>query len=179
MDRSRILGALPYAVLLVLAAIFYSIAGDIQYSQRPGNLGPGFWPKLAIGLIAIVSLLETVRILLGRRGEARGIGDALEGDAEEEAAAGGERHLGLLLAGVGLTLGYGILIPYLGFPLATFLFLVFFMYVGGYRRHAIIWLSSAVGVLVFAIIFLRIVYVSLPRGVAPFDRLTDVILNLF
>ncbi len=178
MDRSRIRDALPYAVLLALAIFFWSIASDIHYSHRVGNLGPGFWPKLAIGLIGIVSLLEIGRALLGRGGSARGIADILEGEAEE-APADTERHPGLLLAGAGLTLGYGVFIPILGFPLATFLFLVAFMYVGGHRSHLVIWLSSAVGVLLFAIVFLKIVYVSLPRGIPPFDRITDSIVNLF
>ena len=178
MDRSRIRDALPYAILFALAAYFWSVAGDIGYSERAGNLGPGFWPKLAIGLIGLVSFLEIVRALLGRRGEARGIADVLEGQAEEE-PADAERRPGLLLAGAGLTLAYGIFIPFLGFPLATFLFLVAFMYVGGHRSHRAIWLSSAIGVFLFAVVFLKVVYVSLPRGVAPFDRITDAIVNLF
>jgi hypothetical protein len=177
-DRSRIRDALPYAVLLALAAFFWSVASDIHYSHRVGNLGPGFWPKLAIGLIGVVSALEIGRALLGRRGSARGIADMLEGEAEEAPAAV-DRHRGLLLAGAGLTLAYGVFIPILGFPLATFLFLVAFMYVGGHRSHLVIWLSSAVGVFLFAIVFLKIVYVSLPRGIPPFDRITDAILNLF
>jgi hypothetical protein len=177
-DRSRIRDALPYAVLLALAVFVWSVASDIHYSHRVGNLGPGFWPKIAIGLIGVVSLLEIVRALLGRRGEARGFADVLEGGAEEE-LADVERHPGMLLAGAGLTLAYGVSIPILGFPLATFLFLVAFMYVGGHRSHVVIWLSSAVGVFLFAIVFLKIVYVSLPRGIPPFDRITDAIVNLF
>ena len=178
MDRSRIRDALPYAILFALAAFFWSVAGDIHYSHRPGSIGPDFWPKIAIGLIGLVSLLEIGRALLGRRGEARGIADVLEGGAEEE-PVDVERHPGMLLAGAGLTLAYGVFIPLLGFPLATFLFLVAFMYVGGHRAHRVIWLSSAIGVLLFAIVFLKVVYVSLPRGVPPFDRITDMIVNLF
>jgi hypothetical protein len=83
------------------------------------------------------------------------------------------------VAGAGLTLAYGVFIPYLGFPLATFVFLVAFMYLGGYRSHLAIWASSAVGLLLLATIFLNVVYVSLPRGVPPFDRLTDMIVGLF
>ena len=57
----------------------------------------------------------------------------------------------------------------LGFLLATFLFLAAFMYLGRYRNHVAIWAISAVVTLLTALMFLRIAYVSLPRGEPPFD----------
>jgi putative tricarboxylic transport membrane protein len=78
-----------------------------------------------------------------------------------------------------LTLAFGASITILGFPVATFIYLVAFMYLGGYRVHGIIWLSSLVGTLIIANLFLNLVYVSLPRGIPPFDRVTDVIISMF
>ncbi len=69
---------------------------------------------------------------------------------------------------------YAVLVPVLGFILGTFLFLAAFMYVGGYREHAAIWGTSAAVTIFCGILFLRIAYVSLPRGIPPFDRATDV-----
>ena len=68
------------------------------------------------------------------------------------------------MAGGALTLAYGVFITILGFPLATFIYLVAFMYLGGYRAHATVWLSSPVGIVLIANLFLNVVYVSLPRG---------------
>jgi putative tricarboxylic transport membrane protein len=65
-------------------------------------------------------------------------------------------------------------VPYLGFILGTFLFLAAFMYVGRYREHRAIWATSALVTVLCGVLFLRIAYVSLPRGVVPFDRLTDL-----
>src|SRR5262249_55601388 len=66
------------------------------------------------------------------------------------------------------------LVPVLGFILGTFFFVAAFMYVGGDRAHRAIWGTSA-GVTIFCgILFLRIAYVSLPRGIPPFDRATDI-----
>jgi hypothetical protein len=48
------------------------------------------------------------------------------------------------------------------------------MYVGGYRAHGAIWGTSAAVTIFCGILFLRIAYVSLPRGVPPFDKATDV-----
>jgi putative tricarboxylic transport membrane protein len=173
----RIRAALPYVVLLAAVAVFYGIAGNIQFQAQPGTLGPDFWPKAALALMGLVCLYEIARALLfGKAAETHGIADALEGDEEEEEAP---RRPVLLVAGGALTLAYGVFITILGFPLATFIYLVAFMYLGGYRAHATIWLSSLVGILVIANLFLNFVYVSLPRGIPPFDRVTDVIIGMF
>jgi putative tricarboxylic transport membrane protein len=178
-DRTRIWVALPYAVLLAVAAIFYDIAGDIQFQAQPGTLGPDVWPKAALALMGLVCLYEIVRALLfGSTAETQGIADALEGNEEEEDEEAPRRPV-LLLAGSVLTLAYGAFITILGFPLATFIYLVAFMYLGGYRAHVAIWLSSLVGVLVIANLFLNVVYVSLPRGIPPFDRVSGIIISMF
>ena len=178
MDRARVLAALPYAILLAAAMLFFGMAGNIRYAPQPGQIGPDLWPKFALGLIAIASLVEIARALLGRRGEVRGVVAAWAQGSDEEAEEF-PRRPALLRAGAGLTLLYGILIPFLGFPLATFGFLVAFMYIGAYRVHLAIWVASAIGALAISSLFLNVVYVSLPRGVPPFDRVTDGIVNLF
>ena len=43
-----------------------------------------------------------------------------------------------------------------------------------YRAHGVIWGASAAVTVLCGILFLRIAYVSLPRGIAPFDRITDL-----
>jgi hypothetical protein len=80
----------------------------------------------------------------------------------------------LLIGGIVLMGIYAVLMPTLGFILGTFLFLAAFMYVGGYRAHGVIWGASAAVTIFCGILFLRIAYVSLPRGIEPFDRATDV-----
>jgi putative tricarboxylic transport membrane protein len=80
----------------------------------------------------------------------------------------------LLIGGIVLMGVYAVLVPYLGFILGTFLFLAAFMYVGRYREHRAIWATSALVTVLCGVLFLRIAYVSLPRGVVPFDRLTDL-----
>ena len=175
----RVKAALPYILGLVIAAGLFSLAGTISYSPRPGQIGPDFWPRLAIGLMAAVCLFETVRILaLGTAGnDIRGIAERLD---EEEPADDAEAPAQpiLLFGGMTLILGYAVLVPLFGFLLASYLFLIAFMYLGGARNHAAIWVSSTVGILAFAFVFIKIVYVSLPRGEPPFDQVTQIIMNL-
>ncbi|ARP99271.1 tripartite tricarboxylate transporter TctB family protein [Pseudorhodoplanes sinuspersici] len=170
----RFKNALPYLVLLAGAVGFYVLTLRIEYTSRPGQLGPDTWPKLAIGLIAIVCLFELLRALATEnRAEAVGITEQLEqGETAEDDAP---RRPLLLAAGIGMTIAYGALVSQIGFPLATFLYLAAFMYVGGFRSHGAIWLSSIIGSASLTVLFLKVVYVSLPRGAAPFDRITDLL----
>jgi putative tricarboxylic transport membrane protein len=178
MDVSRIRSRIPYAVLLVVAVVFYILAGSIEYSEQPGQIGPTVWPRFALVLIAAVCLFEIVRAFTSKSlEEPHGIADELEEGGDEGNEA--RRYPALLLGGLALTVAYGLLITTLGFPLATFLYLIAFMYLGGYRVHPVIWLVGFVGSVLLALIFLRLVYVSLPRGAPPFDHVTDLIVNLF
>ena len=80
----------------------------------------------------------------------------------------------LVAGGIALVGLYAVLVPVLGFLLATFLFIAAFMYLGRYRRHGAVWAISVAVTGLVGILFLRIAYVSLPRGIPPFDRITDV-----
>lgn len=173
----RLTAALPYVLGLAIAAGLFILAGSISYSPRPGQLGPDFWPKMAICLISGVCLFQTIRILTigAPHNEARGIAERLdEPEAEDEAPS----RPYLLIGGVVLVLGYAVLVPVLGFLLASYLFLIIFMYLGGARNHVAIWCSSTIGILVFAFVFLKVVYISLPRGEPPFDQVTQFVMNL-
>jgi hypothetical protein len=169
---SRIRSALPYAVGLGVALLLFESANQIQYTPRPGQIGPDFWPKIAIALMAVMCLIEIVRALVGAA-DARGIAEVLEADAEE--AADEPKYPRLLVGGIALVLAYAFLVSYLGFLLASFLFLAAFMYLGRYRNHLAIWTISIGMTAAIAFLFIRFAYVSLPRGEPPFDRFTDLV----
>jgi hypothetical protein len=172
MDKSAIRSAFPYFVGLAVAAALYFHTGQIAYTPRPGLLGPDFWPRLVICLMTAACLFEIVRIFAGLKAEALGIGDAIEKDADETPA---RSYPGLLLGGVALVIGYALVVNTVGFLLSTFLFLSAFMYLGRYRRHGMVWGVSGLITLTAALIFMRLAYVSLPRGAPPFDTVTDFI----
>lgn len=172
MEKAAARATLPYVIGLAVAAVLFYFAQQIEFTPRPGSLGPQFWPKMAIGLMAIVCLIEIVRGLLGFKTETQGVAEVLEKEEEEEPAP----TFPLLLAGgIALVAVYAVVVDILGFLLSTFLFLAAFMYLGRYRRHRAVWATSAGVTLVAAILFMRIAYVSLPRGVPPFDAFTDFI----
>jgi hypothetical protein len=178
MAAGRLKACLPYLAVLAAAAVLWALTNAIVYDARPGQLGPTFWPRVAIVVMAAAAAIEIARILVTARADSvvTGIGEALEDEGEGDGEP--PRVPRLLLGGIILTLGFGVLVTTLGFLLATFLFLVAFMYLGRYRNHAVVWTSALLGTLLLAVIFLKVVYVSLPRGTPPFDQVTRVVVDL-
>lgn len=172
MARSQIRSILPYAASLALAAALFVYIDRLDYTPRAGQLGPNVWPKLAILLMAAASVFEIARRLVRGATLTRGVMDMLVQDDGDDA---GTRHPWMLVGGIALVAVYAVLVTTLGFLLDTFLFFVAFMYLGGYRNHAAIWLASIAVSVVVGILFLRVAYISLPRGVPPFDRVTDFV----
>lgn len=172
MDQVLFRSIVPYAVGLAIAAVLYLYAGTFDYAPRPGQLGPEVWPRLAILLMGGSCLFEISRRLIVGNQDAAGFLEAF--DREPEVEDKQPVNPGLLVGGIVLMAIYAVLVPVLGFILGTFLFLAAFMYVGGYRAHGAIWGTSTAVTIFCGILFLRIAYVSLPRGVPPFDRATDI-----
>jgi putative tricarboxylic transport membrane protein len=178
MDRTLFRSITPYLVGLAIAIALYLYASTIEYAPRPGSLGPAAWPKLAILLLAASCLFEIVRrVIVGNR-DATGLIEAFEREEEEAPEEKPTVYPRMLIGGIVLMAIYAVLLPYLGFIFGTFLFLVAFMYVGGFWRHGTVWLTSTVVTLLTGILFLRIAYVSLPRGVEPFAMATDVFFKI-
>jgi putative tricarboxylic transport membrane protein len=172
MDKALFRSIAPYAVGLAVAVTLYIYAGTIVYSPRPGQLGPEVWPRLAILLMGACCVFEISRRLIAGNQDATGFLEAF--DRELEAGDKQPVYPRLLIGGIVLMAIYAVLVPVLGFILGTFLFLAAFMYVGGYRAHLAIWGASALVTVFCGILFLRIAYVSLPRGIPPFDRANDI-----
>jgi putative tricarboxylic transport membrane protein len=172
MDKALFHSIVPYAMGLAIAAALYVYAGTFEYAPRPGQLGPEVWPRLAILLTGGSCLFEISRRLIIGNQDATGFMEAF--DREPEVEEKQPVYPRLLIGGIVLMAIYAVLVPVLGFILGTFLFLAAFMYVGGYREHRAIWGTSAVVTIFCGILFLRIAYVSLPRGIPPFDRVTDI-----
>ncbi len=178
---AKLKACLPYILVLAGAAVLWGLTHTITYAAQPGQIGPTFWPRMAILMMAVAALVEIVRNLLlsSAVDHVQGIGTALgeEGHVEEASVAEPRFPL-LLVGGFALTLGFAAAITTLGFLLSTFLYLVAFMYLGRYRDHMVIWSSAIIGTLIFAFIFLKLVYVSLPRGTPPFDSFTQSVVDL-
>lgn len=180
---NRIRKALPYALLLAGAGYFYHLATGFEFVAPGGRIGPDFWPKAVLGLLIASCAYALVKILFFDRSPADLSGvlqDIMQAAPAEQPPAGEEAgpfpHL--LAAGIVLTVAYVLLIDKLGFFLCTFLYLAAFMYVGRYRRPGVIIATGFLGSLAFVFIFMKVVYVSLPLGAAPFASVSLLLLQL-
>ena len=176
MNITLLRSIVPYLIGLTIAAALYIYSGTIEYTSRGQNLGPEVWPRLAIFLLGASCLFEIVRRMIVGNRDATGFLEAFE--REDEPAEPEPVYPRMLIGGILLMAVYAILVPYVGFIFGTFLFLAAFMYVGGFRRHHVIWLTSIFVTVLCGILFLRVAYVSLPRGVEPFAMATDIFFKI-
>ena len=153
----------PYAALAAAAAFLYYKAGAFAAFSRPGQLGPDLWPRAILGLLAFVCFFEIVRRAVSWR-SARVAEAPRAVDAEPEEP----RYPSLLAAAIAITVLYVPGLEFLGFFTCTVIYLAAFMWIGRYRSVRVIAASSLLGTLAFVIVFMKIVYVSLPLGIGPF-----------
>jgi len=165
----------PYVIILLLSGYFYDLAGRFQFSAKPGHLGPDFWPKMLLVLAMVACLYEIIKTAFFLKMAPSKEG---AGEAAAKAASKKKTYPGLLVIGIAMTVAYAYFVTTLGFILCTFLYFVLFMIVGRYRVGWAIATNSVIGTLVLVVIFMKIVYVSLPLGQEPFSRLTFFVLKV-
>ncbi len=177
----RVARAAPYALLLAGAAFFYVLAGRIEYVGPPDRIGPEFWPRAILALLGAVCAWELAkRLLLGRAQSVDGVLQSLMQEAAQsfEPEPGALRPSPLRLAGgIAATVGYALLVDLAGFFLSTAAFLAVFILVGGFRRPV---LAAAIGLggsAAMVVLFMKVVYVSLPLGWGPFQAVSLALMS--
>jgi putative tricarboxylic transport membrane protein len=166
-----------FVVLFAAALYLFMLTREFDFPRVAGRLGPDVWPRTILFLLMIACIIGIGREALGRRGPEADRGhadtrtDLPGGAALPEAPA---TAFGYALVGTGflLFLAYPVVLEYLGFPLATALFMVLFMLVGQWRNWLGIAAVSAAGAVGLFYAFRGLVYVSLPLGWGPFHEAT-------
>ncbi len=164
----RLKAALPYVVVLAVGAFLYHAADTFQFEQVSGRIGPGAWPKLILVLLLVTALWGAVSSAV-HAGKAA---TTEPGGSDEALLHPPEIYPHLVWIAVGVTLGYLLLLPIVGFFLGTIAFVAVLMYLGHFRRPLPIAVLSVATSLAFMFVFMRVVYVSLPVGTAPFNRVS-------
>ena len=171
--RALLAEILPEVALLIGAVYFFYQAGRFSGGQtEPGQLGPGFWPRMAATGLAIALV---VRIFQAVRARNRPIVKIRDSEFPEE----DEPEFDWTRVGIamGLAIGYVLGTMFIGYLFATAAFLTAFIWIGGQRR----WyapLIAIAGALISAYVFIGVVYVALPTGVGLFDTVTVGIYEL-
>lgn len=168
LDRLRT--ALPYVVVLAVGIFLYVKADNFEFEQASGRIGPGAWPKIILVMMVATALWGIVSSVL-RAGRAAPEA-ASEAEQDEALTQLPEIHPRLVWIAVAVTVAYLLLLPILGFFIATIIYTCALMYLGHYRQPLRVALLSLAVALSFMFMFMRVVYVSLPPGIAPFDQLS-------
>lgn len=159
--RSLLLNILPEIVLIAAAVYLFVVALGFKQVGPSDQIGPGFWPQVLCVGIGIGALVRLGQKLRSRERQ-------VVGDAASEAD---ELRMPRVALGIALVVGYVVGMLFLGYILATALFLIAFIYLGGQRKWYVVPLGIASSLL-FAYVFLKVVYIALPSGVGIFDQLT-------
>lgn len=165
--RSLLLSLVPEVLLFVAAVYLFLATRNFRYVAQPDQIGPGFWPQILCVGVGIGVLVRIGQKLRARKHRI----------VRDTASEADEVRMPRVALGVALVVGYILGMLFLGYILATTLFLVAFIYLGGQRRWYVIPLGI-VSSLVFAYVFLKVVYISLPSGVGVFDQLTVLLYEL-
>ncbi len=171
----RLRAALPCVVVLAAGVFLYIQADNFEFEQVSGRIGPGAWPKLILALMLAAALYGIGSALLKTGSE---VTTAAESQAQDEDLAHPpEIHPVRVWLAVAATLVYIALLEVTGFFLATVLYNFVLMYLGEFRNLLrMSFLSLAIPVS-FMFIFMRIVYVALPLGMSPFDRVSLAVMS--
>jgi putative tricarboxylic transport membrane protein len=189
---NRIARLLPHLAMLAIAVLLYWAALQIDTRGSDGGrrIGPDFWPKLVILLMGALCVYEIIKRLVVRTTfTARGLTSDLVHNPSEaappEPAADApaatlptREHNVRLLAGIAAIGGFALGVDWLGFFVATALFLFAFILIGGWHRPLLAAVIGLTGSLLMIVIFMRIAYISLPLGAGPFRELSLALLRL-
>ena len=168
----------PYCIVLAIAGILYHDASRIDFFAPAGRIGPDFWPKMVLILMIATCVYEIVRIGFFERDEqVSGILQTLSASPPTEESHpppvdGGRSYPLLVTLGIAATVLYAAVVPVTGFFLTTLAYLVAFMAIGRYRRMGLAVGVSLVGTLLMFFFFMKVAYVSLPIGRAPFSAVS-------
>jgi putative tricarboxylic transport membrane protein len=160
----RLRATLPYVVVLAAGLHLFYLADGFEFEQSSGRIGPGAWPQIILVLMIVTALWGIVS------SARRAVADVPELVAEEDEALiqPPEIYPWLVWLAVAMTLIYLFVLPIFGFFLTTAIYSFVLMYIGHYRKPASAAVLSLAIALSFMFIFMRVVYVALPLGIAPF-----------
>ncbi|MBI4490726.1 MAG: tripartite tricarboxylate transporter TctB family protein [Deltaproteobacteria bacterium] len=170
---SRYSHALWSVLIFIFGLFFYWKSGEILRIQPKGQLGPDFWPRLVLGCLIAFSLLKGILALR----EARNLSTS-PGVVADINAQATKHNRWRLAGGIVLVLAYAYLTELVGFPLANFVFLLSFMVLAGMRRTRWLLTLPTLATVIFLYLFVRAVYVPLPRGEGIFEDLTIALFRL-
>jgi putative tricarboxylic transport membrane protein len=155
-----VVAPLVFAAAAILLTRFITDRPQEAAAMARGIAGPTTWPTVmlyGVLLLALAWAVQRVAQVLRQREQ----GTNQVQSAAAPAVAGGPR----VWLGIVLVLAYGFSLPLLGFALATLIYMVLWLLLGGIRAPLQITLVSGIGTVVMLYVFIKLALMPLDRGV--------------
>jgi len=152
----------PLLIFGVALYLFF-LGGRLDETTLPGELGPYFWPRAILILLMVSCGIKSLEILAPRK------------EAETSGEAGVSLppvHILKLVALIAMVIGVVLAMDKIGFLLSNFLFLLLFLFLTGLRRKFLLLLIPAGGTVALLYLFVKVVYLPLPKGIWFFEDFT-------
>lgn len=168
--RSSVLlnsGVIANLLVAAVAGFFLLQCRCIPENQPAGELSVRVWPTMALlGLLAL-SLYNAAAAVISASRERE-----IQDDQGMREGIWTDVDLKKLATAVVLVLVYPLMMETMGFALATVVFMAVFLWWGGYRDPVKASLVVVGGTLAMLYVFVKLVYVPLPRGIGFFETFT-------
>ena len=162
-------GMVRFGLVMICIAVIAACATVPKVSSTPMNKPAKVALVLGAGAAKGFAHIGVLKILESFFAFGKGVADTgLEGPPAEI-------NNGKLAAMIVMVLAAVVCVDNLGFPIANFLFLLVFMRIAGLKRKIPLFLISFLGTIVLLYLFVKVVYLPLPKGQWFFNDLTIVI----
>jgi uncharacterized membrane protein (DUF485 family) len=143
---------------------------DLLGQGRPGEVGSGLWPFMALS----VSLALSVLMLIAGVKKYRAAAGEAPPELSAEAVAEKRRQRTTVTLSIVTFLAYILLMPWIGFILATLIYILAFALALGERRRWVLTVSPFLVTAVIIGVFAKFITIPFPKGIgvfADFSRL--------
>ncbi len=157
------------AVILVFFLFTLLESFKLHEIRRFGEMGSGFWPILVLGLASVLSAILLLSSL--RKGKEKG-GKEVAEPPSPESFADRKRARNIVILGSVTTLFYIFAMQWVGFAIATFLFVLAFIVILGDRRKWVLIFSPLLVTVFILVVFSKFIAIPFPRGIGIFAELS-------
>jgi len=160
-------------IVIVVFFIFMLIHSfKLHQIRRFGEVGSGFWPILILSTASLLSIILLISTLIKYLNEKKKT--SVEVSVSKEAWVDLKNRRRKFVLSVILLFIYVLIMPWIGFVLATLLYLLAFILALEERRKYVLAISPILVTALIVIIFTKFIVIPFPRGVgifAAFSRL--------
>jgi uncharacterized membrane protein (DUF485 family) len=143
---------------------------DLLGQGRPGEVGSGLWPFMALAVSLVLSLLMLIASIKKYKAAAQ----ENPPDLSAEAVAEKRRQRTIVTLSIVTFLAYILVMPWIGFILATLIYILAFALALGERRRWVLAVSPFLVTAVIVGVFAKFITIPFPKGIgvfAEFSRL--------